>query len=170
MATQELRSVEEFTLAGPDGAVYGPLHVEWLARSGCGSRCRRGAASIAESYNDGEDVVVEVRLPTLDELPARPGPRLARRRLAGTRSSASCLANPLTPRTAVLGWAWGRRVKGSLVSGPAPGAAGSRSSPSARPADPRLRPPPLPAPGRASLSVRAPVRGRRRDRQPALRA
>ena len=41
MATQELTHVEEITLAGPDGAVYGPLHVEWFAerlRSRCSAR------------------------------------------------------------------------------------------------------------------------------------
>ena len=69
MATQELTHVEEITLAGPDGAVYGPLHVEWFTERLRVTVLGAGAASIAESYNDGGDVVVDVRLPTLDELP-----------------------------------------------------------------------------------------------------
>lgn len=55
-----------------DACVYGPVEIAWYADRLRVTALGAGPASIAESYVSGEagqDVVVEIRLPTLDELP-----------------------------------------------------------------------------------------------------
>lgn len=61
----------ELDLGGGDASAYGPVEIEWYRDRVRITALGAGPASIATTFADGEaeqDLVVEIRLPSLDEL------------------------------------------------------------------------------------------------------
>ncbi len=72
MAMQELTHVMTVTEPGEESAsVYGPVEIVWYPDRLKITALGAGPASITEWYFDGNDIVVELRPPSLDELPER---------------------------------------------------------------------------------------------------